>query len=287
MYINPNWRILTIGDGDLSFSASLMKNYQPRTLTATILDELSTLVTKYGDDNHYQALVMAGCQVITGFDVTEETSWKNLVLNQFDLVIFQFPLIPAFTSEQEFSNQCNNVSINTLNRRLLRKYLQHSFRYFLDEAGEQLAYISSKEVKPYSQWNIETSLVMRTDLAYLGKAKFDIDDFPGYKIRNVDRDKHVKDTLGFTYIYTNNDIAEAKESQLEQHFASSVDNKLLLKDKNVKVLSNDEQQSHHLCHVCHTGIFTNEADKQFHFSSKKHQQMARYDKQWRDYLASC
>ena len=47
MYINPKWRILTIGDGDLSFSVSLLKNYQPRALTATVFDSQLSLSTKY------------------------------------------------------------------------------------------------------------------------------------------------------------------------------------------------------------------------------------------------
>jgi hypothetical protein len=39
---------------------------------------------------------------------------------------------------------------------------------------------------------------MQTSLSYVGKMAFNISEFPGYKIRNVDRDKHVKDTQGFT-----------------------------------------------------------------------------------------
>jgi hypothetical protein len=56
MYINPDWRILTVGDGDLSFSASLMAHHKPRSLTATIFDSRATLMRKYGDDENYQRL---------------------------------------------------------------------------------------------------------------------------------------------------------------------------------------------------------------------------------------
>mgnify|MGYP000046988277 CR=1 FL=1 len=49
MYIDPKWRVLTVGDGDLSFSASLLKNYQPQQLTATIYDSKGSLDEKYGD----------------------------------------------------------------------------------------------------------------------------------------------------------------------------------------------------------------------------------------------
>ena len=40
MHINPNWRILTVGDGDLSFSHALLTHYHPKQLTATVFDDL-------------------------------------------------------------------------------------------------------------------------------------------------------------------------------------------------------------------------------------------------------
>jgi hypothetical protein len=293
MYIKPNWHILTIGDGDLSFSASLWARFKPRSLTATILDDLGTLASKYGDDANYQSLVTEGCQVLTCFDVTDISSWEKLTLNQFDLVIFQFPLIPAFTSKKEYTNNCTNFSVNTLNRRLLRKYLQNSFTYFLAESGAGLAYISSKEVKPYIQWNIESSLIIHTPFAYLGKTPFIIDAFPGYKIRNVDRNKHVKDTLSFTYIYTKEKDAEQKTKQLEKALCcpetESINSALRPNHKAVELITKKNNQ--HLtafnhCSLCDTGLFTNEVDKQLHLSSKKHQQMALYNHQWLEYLAS-
>jgi len=62
MYINPNWRILTIGDGDLSFSNALLQHYAPTQLTATIYDPLATLENKYGDDFYKNySLIIAKC----------------------------------------------------------------------------------------------------------------------------------------------------------------------------------------------------------------------------------
>ena len=65
MYIDPQWRILTVGDGDLSFSASLLKYHQPQQLTATVYDQLAELVQKYGDQ-HYRELCNEQCSCVNG-----------------------------------------------------------------------------------------------------------------------------------------------------------------------------------------------------------------------------
>ena len=261
MYINPAWRILTVGDGDLSFSHSLLKNYRPHALTATIFDDYTSLSAKYGAD-HFQQLQAQGCDVLTGFDVTNKETWGKLAeldKHQFDAVFFQFPLLPAFNSAEDFKQQCLNVSVNTLHRRLLRTYLLHCFDYFLDSDGAQLAFITSKDVKPYRQWNIEHSLTLHSDIHYLGSMPFDIEKFPGYKIRNVDRDKHVKDTQGITYIFSRRASTELDDKMSKPNY-----------------LGDD------YCPYCRVGPFYTEQDKQHHLASKKHLKMTVFEQQWLD-----
>ncbi|NQY35828.1 MAG: DUF2431 domain-containing protein [Alteromonadaceae bacterium] len=267
MYINPAWRILTIGDGDLSFSTSLWNNYKPQHLTATVFDDKQSLTAKYGDE-YYQQLVSSGCQVLSGFDVTCQQTWGKLKRNHYDVVIFQFPLIPAFSSVQEFKQQCNNFSINTLNRRLLRLYLLNCFEHFLADNGAKLAFITSKDVKPYRQWNIEDALTLNTNIHFIGKSCFDINQFPGYKIRNVDRDKHVKSTQGTTYVYSTEKNTEINAS---------------LGDK-IKGCPQDNKSQDKYCSICRTGAFYTDLDKQVHLASKKHLQMQHYEQQWLSYL---
>ena len=256
MYINPAWRILTIGDGDLSFSHSLFENYRPQALTATIFDDHSSLNTKYGL-THFQHLKANKCETLTNFDVTNKETWGTLCKHKFDAVFFQFPLLPAFNSVEDFKQQCLNISLNTLHRRLLRHYLMNCFDYFLDNHGAQLAFITSKDVKPYRQWNIEQSLTLNTDIHYLGQMMFDIEKFPGYKIRNVDRDKHVKDTQGITYAFS-------------RRVSTEFNNKLF----------KPEYLSENYCSYCRVGPFQTEQDKKNHLLSKKHQKLALFEQLW-------
>ena len=264
MYINPAWRILTVGDGDLSFSTSLLKNYRPKSLTATIFDDYTSLASKYGGE-HFQELQTQGCEVLTSFDVTNKETWGKLGKQQFDVVIFQFPLIPAFSSEADFKQHCGHesgdvnrkVSVNTLHRRLLRNYLLHCFNEFLDSNGAQLAFITSKDVKPYRQWNVEQALTLSTDINYLGYIPFESDQFPGYKIRNVDRDKHVKNTQGITHVFS-------------RKISTELDSKVTM----------PQYLDNNYCSYCRVGPFYTEQDKANHFASKRHQQMALFEQQW-------
>lgn len=256
MIIDKTWRVLTVGDGDLSFSASLLTHHQPAHLTATVFDAQETLLNKY-THNDLQTLLDKGCPVLCEFDVTDPNTWSTLDRHSFDLVIFQFPLIPAFKSQQEFQEKCKEVHINTLNRQLLRHFLLNAFTHFLDPNGARLGYITSKDVKPYKEWNIENSLHRNTNINYLGWHDFNIDAFPGYKVRNVDRDKHVKDTKGITYVWSDN-TAHPIKSQLREAL----------------------YQGETYCQLCATGPYNNSQDKLKHQSTKKHLNMVNYEAMW-------
>jgi len=262
MIIKKKWRILTVGGGDLSFSHSLFKYHQPAHLTATVYDSLNTMTTKYSE-NGYIALNETNVPLLFNFDVTDKNSWSTLKKQQFDVVIFQFPLLPAFQSFDEYKARGLQVSINTLNRSLLRDFLKNAFRYFLDPKGEQLCFITSKDVKPYREWNIENALHQQTDFHYIGSSLFEIKHFPEYKVRNVDRDKHVRDTKGRTYVWS-----------LDQHH--------VIKDE----LDGPIYQQGNCCTICRAGPFTTELDRAEHNASKKHQQMLQFETLWLAQLAT-
>ena len=260
MIIKKAWRILTVGDGDLSFSHSLWKYHQPAQLTATVYDSKITMLNKY-NENSYQALSSNAIPVHFSVDITDEKSWKNINKHSFDLVIFQFPLLPAFRSFEEYNNQGKQQNINTLNRTLLRTFLTNAFQYFLDPNGEQLCFITSKDVKPYREWNIENALHQQTNFHYLGSSLFDINHFPEYKVRNVDRDKHVKDTKGRTYVWSlqeNHDLKAALTPAI--------------------------YQSKNCCTACRAGPFVTEQDREEHNASRKHQQMMQFETLWKAYI---
>ena len=203
MYLNPNWRVLTVGDGDLSFSHAVVNHIKPPKLVASTYDSAETIEQKY-QHNALSSLKKCNVEVINSFDVTNPSCWQKLAAHQhsFDVVIFQFPLIPAFVGREAFEKNTQKTSMNVLNRALLHQFIKYANHYALDKSGPMLCYITSKDVKPYREWNIEGSLSDGLKAKYAGQMPFDISQFDGYKIRNVDRDKHVKDTSGITYVFS-------------------------------------------------------------------------------------
>ncbi|MBE0370929.1 Rossmann-like fold-containing protein [Pseudoalteromonas aurantia] len=258
MILNKQWRILTVGDGDLSFSLALLNNLHPQHLTASIYDSELQLREKY-QSHSLDVLQENHIEVYTEFDVTQPESWQRIKQQSFDVVIFQFPLIPGFTSKGEFDTQA--LSVNTLNRRLLRYFLLFADRYALDPHGEMLCYITSKDVKPYCEWDLESSLNIGLDIKYLGQSPFDITLFDGYRIRNVDRDKHVKDTSGTTYVWSRKCNPYLKNKLTKPYYLAD---------------------NH--CALCRAGPFMTTKDQLAHLNSKKHRTMLRHQNDWYKHL---
>lgn len=261
MYLDPKWRILTIGDGDLSFSRALLTYHRPRLLEASIYDSEATLLSKY-PENELEALRESNIQVHTGLDITDSGSVQSIE-KKFDLVIFQFPLIPSFATLDDFERQSVGASTNTLNRKLLRQFLIHSFRYLLDEAGPRLCYITSKEVKPYRDWNLETSLNRGLRIPCLGSMPFEYSEFPGYRIRNVNRDMVVPDTESRTFAWGINP-PQKLTAKLETTACVGAA----------------------YCEICRVGPFVADEDRSKHLRSQRHRKMQAFEDQWTNYLES-
>jgi len=266
MYLDPDWRILTVGDGDLSFSSAIHNNVKPRTLVASTYDDAITIEQKY-QDNALNDLKAQNVAVLNSFDVTNLACWQTLSANQhsFDVVIFQFPLIPAFVGREAFENNTRQTSMNVLNRALLHQFIKYANEYALDKNGPMLCYITSKDVKPYREWNIEGSLNNGLTADYLGQIPFDISHFEGYKIRNVDRDKHVKDTSGITYVFS--------PKSIDKH-TSELSSRLT---KPAYLTSNH-------CPLCRVGPYVASEDEAKHLNAKKHQQMLHLESDWQQWL---
>jgi len=261
VFIDPSWRILTIGDGDLSFSASIAQHIKPKSLVATVYDDKATLIEKYSSE-FYDQLIHCNIPVLTNIDVTDPSTWEMIKLHSFDLVIFQFPLVPNNSKVQKKHKP--EISSNTINRLLLHRFLSHCFKFFLDQSGQRLAMITSKDVKPYRQWNIETSIIENLECDYIGQCDFNFDDYPNYQIRNVDRDKFVKETQAISYFYSDKPQLEMAQQLKTPQYCHDDD----------------------YCVICRVGPITKEKDWNAHNASKRHRQMSHYEAQWQSTLDS-
>ncbi len=250
MFIDPTWRIVTIGDGDLSFSRSLVRRQHRGKVVASVYDSQSVLKTKY-QDNEIQSLADQGIVVHTSIDVTDPESVQRIE-DKFDLAVFQFPLIESIRDVG-----IPDLDSNLLNRRLLRCFIKHSLEHLLCPKGPQLCYISTKDVYPYRDWNIEYSLANGLPIDYLGMMEFDVREFPGYRIRNIRRDSQVADTRAITHAWGGN-----------------------APDYLCELLSIPGYISNNHCPICRAGPFRAEEDRTKHYQSKKHTEREQQEAKW-------
>ncbi|GAB5382202.1 MAG: hypothetical protein Alis3KO_20660 [Aliiglaciecola sp.] len=259
MYLDTSMRVLTIGDGDLTFSRSLVSHHGIENLTASVLDSEADLRAKYSE-NALGDLTEQKIDVVFNLDITDNKTIPASLLGQFDLVVFQFPLIPNFKSQSIFE-RTKHWGSNGLNRLLLHKFLKNSFTLLLAENGARLAYISSKDVKPYCDWDIENLHKSLPGVRFLGWQQFVLSDFPEYVVRNVDRDKDVKSTAAKSYVWSD------KPEQ----------NKSL-------TLNPSEKHKNNYCALCGNGPFSTDAIIQSHRQSRRHKKLQGYDDNWRRIL---
>lgn len=261
MQILNTWRVITIGDGDLSFSLALTKRWPSAQVCASVLDSEHQIREKY-QHNAIDELRGSGHQVLFNTDIMQPDLWHESIKRDFDVAIFQFPLVPHAGQRRPGKSWHQGHDANLLNRQLLRAFLLNSANYLLSEKGARLCFITSKDVKPYCDWNIEC-LGEPGPLQFLGKCLFNPNDFPGYRIRNVDRDKQVKSTAAITYIWTDK---PTQDLPFELEFA--------------------QEHSSEFCPLCGAGPMTTEQAWQNHLNSRLHRRKAEYQANWEKYLNS-
>lgn len=255
MYLPKNCRIITIGDGDLSFSRALLTHVSPENLIATTYDSEHVLREKY-TQNALDDLLNAGVMVKHSVDITNLASINRLPHNFADIVIFNHPLVPMRRNHTRAQKERDKIA-NLANRDLLYQFLKQSFEVLLNPDGQRLCYITSKSVKPYSHWHIETSLTLNKPYHYVGNEAFNLSLFKNYMVRKVDRDKCVKLEASDVYVYSDNTLHPIKKRLTP--FSFSGDN---------------------CCPLCRKGPFTTAYDWKNHQNTRLHKSQQQYHDEW-------
>lgn len=98
-------RILLVGEGDFSFSHSLLVHHGCASLLATSYDSHNTMSTKYPQAaSHIQVLeAEEGCKVLYDIDATKlgrgGARAKEIKKGGFDRVVFNFPHVGGLTKD--------------------------------------------------------------------------------------------------------------------------------------------------------------------------------------------
>ena len=103
----PADRILLVGEGDFSFSKSLLIAHSCNSLVASSYDNYSTVIEKYPQaSGNLQALEAEKCKLIYGVDAAKlgkrgasDGGGKEVKKGDFDKVVFNFPHVGGLTKD--------------------------------------------------------------------------------------------------------------------------------------------------------------------------------------------
>ncbi|KAI1375892.1 hypothetical protein F4677DRAFT_104605 [Hypoxylon crocopeplum] len=170
----PEDRILLVGEGDLSFAASLVEHHYCADVTATVLEkDLDELVEKYPHVSENIAKIEAeGSKVIFSVDATKMAPFVDRKgkdgTGVMDRIIFNFPHIGGKSTD--------------VNRQV--RYNQELLVEFFKRAMPSLApggsiIVTLFEGEPYTLWNIR-DLARHSGLQVERSFRFQASAYPGY-----------------------------------------------------------------------------------------------------------
>lgn len=178
---SPSENILLVGDGDLSFAASLVEHHGCTNLTATVyekdLDELSAKYPHVGT-NVDKIVASPNCKVLYNIDARRMAPFASKTKDKhtgrveqvgtMDRIIFNFPHVGGKSTDV-------NRQVR-YNQELLVDFFK---RALLSLAPGGSVIVTLFEGEPYTLWNIK-DLARHSDLAVERSFKFQARAYPGY-----------------------------------------------------------------------------------------------------------
>lgn len=164
--------ILLVGEGDLSFTLSLLHDHGCANLTATTYDSEASLTEKYSHvvDAIHQ-IKDEDQTVLHGVDAQKLSSNKDLKKKApFDRIIFNFPHTGGISTDVNRQVRANQA--------LLSAFFQSSISLLQSPSGTIL--VTLFESEPYTLWNVR-DLARHAGLVVLRSWKFERDVYPLYK----------------------------------------------------------------------------------------------------------
>jgi 25S rRNA (uracil2634-N3)-methyltransferase len=164
--------ILLVGEGDLSFTLSLLNDHGCASLIATTYDTETSLIEKYPHSKDaIQQIKDEGQTVLHGVDAQKLFSNKELKRKApFDRIMFNFPHTGGISTDVNRQVRANQA--------LLSAFFQSSMPLLRDPSGTVL--VTLFESEPYTLWNVR-DLARHAGYVVLRSWKFDKDVYPIYK----------------------------------------------------------------------------------------------------------
>ncbi|KAG7398850.1 hypothetical protein PHYBOEH_010364 [Phytophthora boehmeriae] len=170
--------ILTVGDGNFSFSLALARALDPTsgvTLVTTSHESKQSVLETYPDGEKILAELNAMSHVTVRHEVDATDAKQMKALGVFDRVLWNFPCVRAPRGEDG-----QNKEMET-NKKLLNDFFA-IVDQVLTETGE--VHVTHKTKAPFGQWGIE-SIAKTNKLRHQQSVIFDRCLYPGYSNKKV------------------------------------------------------------------------------------------------------
>jgi 25S rRNA (uracil2634-N3)-methyltransferase len=179
--------VLTIGDGDFSFSLSLAQSLQIGNFVATSYESSESVLSVYKHSaQNIQQLRHLGVEVrhvVDGKNI-QGSLFESKYRNNFDFIIWNFPCVRATGGADA------QVADIPENKDLVRSFFS-SARLFLRKQSSAVPsssggeiHVTHKTFEPFCWWDI-VSLAVEAGLTYRGSVVFDRYLYPGYVNRKA------------------------------------------------------------------------------------------------------
>ncbi|XP_048324134.2 uncharacterized protein At4g26485 isoform X1 [Ziziphus jujuba] len=164
-------KILLVGEGDFSFSASLASSSPSASnMVATSLNSRDFLYRNYRNAmENINELRRKGCTIMHGIDATKMAKHDALSGMLFDQIIFNFPLA-GFFEDKSTESQIRRHQM------LVASFFENA-KKMLKEGGE--IHVTHKCQGFFKRWNIQV-LASNVGLRLIEEVPFNLRDYPGY-----------------------------------------------------------------------------------------------------------
>ncbi|KAJ4354227.1 uncharacterized protein N0V89_005961 [Didymosphaeria variabile] len=174
--------ILLVGEGDFSFTKSLVTEHACANVTATSFDTDEQVRTKYPTFAQIYDELSALTPPVPfhhGIDATKLGSFKTLRSAEereegWDTIAFMFPHTGGLSTDVNRQVRANQALLVGFFNSCL---CSHKSRSFLREGGKVLVCLFEGE--PYTLWNVR-DLARHAGLKVVESYKFEWEDYPGY-----------------------------------------------------------------------------------------------------------
>lgn len=164
---SKNNRVLTLGDGDFSFSLAL-STVLGKNITATSYEPLESVSVTYPTgERNIQSLKANHVLVLHQVDASNLSQCSELENCLFDVIVWNFPCVgvpTAMGADGQVTHLEENID-------MLRRFFSNISPY-IDIEGKGEVHLTHKTVEPFSWWNI-TEIAETCGFDWLGSVVFD------------------------------------------------------------------------------------------------------------------